>query len=849
MHKPKFHRFCLGIWNCDTESTKEGYISAFMANKFTSRLQTVYPPFKGLKPSKRWLNMRDKADSMVNSIPDKIRYTRQSEIRLFFRALQETADRVEEIYCRMSDLDPTKVDVYWIANFANVGWDFDVIRGIAFDAERPFDCVGQYADMVQFTNGHIKFRDFLRLSGFASVETAGMICTSASKQDGSKVYALKLKDVPERFEDYSDDLKRYMDNDVAIMDEALNIILNRRENLTIETMNDLPMTATGFGRWRYMHNPEIIFENGKPVNVPSMLTFWRWKYARPFILYLMRSYKGGYCGPNPHIQYKLLHNVICMDAVSMYPHKMLFFEMMVANKYSKMVECPYSLDECINVPDPVAQSAFYRIKNIYDYIKTLDEDGLTTVKPDDHSIGLMPWIGTVTLNIYGLRNNGEINMLPFLSEHKIENENPERTVKNFRECNGKILQGEGIVSVMSSVDLMLTVLCYECEIVKLSKWLTLSWRPMLPIQKRDLWEAYKRKMHISAILKRDRFANDDYWRDECGFPPELINALSDEDYEKFARQYKSFCKGDANGKYGMTVEKPIHPKVTVKQEAGLPVFDEESIKDMEKRVCADPIGNTPEYVKASDYCSGASITMWARWQLVMMMFCLYKHGIETYYCDTDSLFVPECDTSSDCFKKFNERLKLMYYSTETGTETVTVDDAEQIGQFEEDKHCKIFRTLGAKNYCYYNGSKIKITVAGLRAKDYEKFLAEKTNEIGVEKTIEKYFRPNTILLPEAVHKLLKDCAKMGYDSNGLWRGPVLTECGFALCDMESRFHSGNAIQAALLQGQSPAYWLGEFFDVLYVTKDGFKNRIRKKSGLIESYETLEDAQPIGKGRV
>lgn len=848
MRERSVQRYCIGIWNCDTESTVEGYISAFMANKFKSRLRRVYPSFKGVQPSKRWLNLRDAADKMIDAYSDQIRLVKQPEIRRWFMSLQETADRVTEIYSRMDPkLDPEKLDVYWILHFANVGWDFDVLRGIAFDCSRNFSCVGSYADMVQFTNGHIKLRDFLRVTGFGSVKTAGMICTSAKKQEGEAVYRLRLADVPERYEDYSEDKRFYMDNDVAVMDEALNIILNRKENRTIETLSDIPMTATGFGRWRYAHNPEIIMENGKPVNVASQLTFWRWQYARPFILYLIRSYKGGYCGPNPHIQYKLLRDVVCMDAVSMYPHKMLFFEMMVANKYSKMIECPYSLKECETIPEKAARSALTRIRNVYDYLGTLDADGLTTIKADDHEKGLMPWIGTVELNIFGVRKNGQVHMMPFLSKYKLENTN----IRNFRECNGKVLQGEGILAIMSSVDLMLTILCYECEIVALRKWLTLSWRPMLPIQKRDLWEAYKRKMHISRVLKRDRYSNNDYWQEECGFDPGLINGMSEEDYKAFTRQYKQLCKADANGKYGMTVEKPLHPKVKVNQDPeGLPEFDEESLKEMEERVIADPIAATPAFVKASDYCSGASVTMWARWQLIMMMYCLFVHGIETYYCDTDSLFVPDTERSGLCFSLFNARLKEMYYSTDTGRETVTVDDSEGLGQFEKDKECKIFRTLGAKNYCYFDGHKIKLTVAGLRAKDYERFLAYKQAEIGAEKAIEKHYVPNTIVLPEACHKLLKDCSNMGYDENGLWRGAILTECGFALCDMNSRFHCGNAVQAALIQGEKPAHYIGEFFNRQYVTENGFTDHIQ--TGLraaIESFETLEEKQPIGKGRV
>ena len=846
MPKSKESRFCLGVWNCDTESTVEGYISAFMANPFRCRLVRKYPAAGRGNPSKRYLNLKAKADGIIDGLmSENVRLVRQDEMRNFAKRLQTAADEVERIYLKMDgDLQPDKISVYWVLHFANIEWDFDVIRGIFFDPARELDCCGSYSDMIQFRNGHIVLRDFLRCTGFRSVKMAGLVCTGAKKQDGSEVYKLKRKDIPKRFEDYPEKMRIYMDNDVLVMDEALNIILNRRENLTIQTYNDLPMTATGFGRWRYTHNPEITIEDGKEVNVSSLLTFYRWKYARPFILYLMRSYKGGYCGPNPHIQYQILDNVICKDAVSMYPHKMLFFEMMQANKYTKMIECPYTLSECENNVDPVAKSALFRIQNVYDYLKTFDENGLFTQRPDDHLHGICPWIGTVELTIKGVRENNGIQMMPFLSKHKIENE-----PQNFVHCNGKILRGENIIVVMSSVDLMLTLLCYDCEIIRLRKWLSLSWRPMLPIQKRDLWEAYKRKMHISKVLKRDRYSNNDYWRDECGFDPALINALSDEEYREFAKAYKALCKADPNGKYGMTVEKPIKPKTTVSADGDAIKFETETVEQMNARVFADVIKETPNFVKASDYCAGASITMWARFQLVTMMYCLFVQGFETYYCDTDSLFVSDCPVVESCFDKYNERMKTTWYETNTGNETVTVDSSEGLGQFETDKKCKLFRTIGAKNYAYYDGNKIKLTVAGLRVNDYQKFLADKLKTENPKRVLERYYRPNTFIMPDACHKLLKKTDKMGFDKYG-WRGCVLEECGFAMCDMNSRFHINNAIRAALAQGLKPDSYLGEFFNPLYVTKDGFTNRMSRsklQKALMESFETLEDRQPIPKG--
>lgn len=856
----KRYKFCLGVWNCDTESTKEGYMSAFMGNRWESRLIIRKPEHKGHTPSKRWLNQWSNVIKLTESEGSRVRYVKQNDVREFFRRLQEIARCVEETILEMDDnLTPDRINVYWIINFANSSWDIEVIKGIVFTGEYDYSCVGQESDLVELRYGYLRIRDFLRTTGFGSVQLAGRVCMNAKKLDGREVYELEKKDIPKLYTDYPQTIRDYMENDVAVMDEALNIIVNRRENRTIETYSDLPMTSTSFGRWRMSHNEEIIIEDGKKINVSGVLTMARWQYARPHILYLMRAYKGGYCGPNPFIQYKVLKDIICYDAVSMYPDKMLYHDMMQCTKYTKVVECPYTLEECLEHPEiEVCRSAAWRIGSIYNYIETFDENGLTTIKADDHEKGLCPWIGTVTLNIYGVREHKGAHMMPFLSKHKIENEMrkknpPKDPAVNLLTINGKIMRGENIRTIMSSVDLMLTILCYDCEIVQLSKWITMSWRAMLPVQKRDLWEAYQRKMHLSDVLKRDRFTNDEYWRNECGFDPDVINALSDSEYKAFTKEYKRLTKTDPNGKYGMTVERPVHPKTEMsKGYNGMPVYKTESESDMVARLIADPMSATPDYVKNSDYCAGSSITMWARWQLIMMMYCFLLRGIEVEYCDTDSLFVKRSDAASECVRLFNERKKKLYWSTMVNKDVcVTVDDAEGLGQFEVDKECDYFRTLGAKNYGYIRGDKIKLTVAGLRAADYERFMH---NEIESGKDIVTVFREryraNVCVHPDACHKLLMDRSGEGYDEFGDWRGPTLVEFGFFLCDSESSFHAQNMVHCATAQGLNRDYYTGLFGKRMDVTSRGFSGEIELEDGeIVESFGTLEDQQPIKGGMV
>lgn len=854
----KENRFFIACYNMDTESTKDGYLTAFMANRFHSKLEVKIPKAKTLdKPSRKYLNARFELFKLLDSLPERVRLTQQKEVRDFFRYLQDVCSAARDLYKRM-DSKLEKLDCFIIIHFANLSWDLDILKGIIFSDGLECSSIGDDSDLIQFNYGGLCFRDFLRVTGFRSIKMAGMCCTSAHKAEGDAVYQITKEQIPEHYEDYSQEQIYYMENDVLVMDEALNIIINRRENYAIKTLNDLPMTATSFGRFRLRNNDEIIYENGEKTNVPALLTISRWQYARPFLAYLIRAYKGGYCAPNPHIQYKLLENVVCFDAVSMYPDKMLFHSMMQCTKYTVWNECQWTLDECknhLNVKE--AQSAINKVKNIQYFISRFDADGLFTVRPDDYDSGLYAWVGNVILNIKGVRKENNICMMPFISKYKVENikkkhqQETGRFARDVVECNGKILSGNNIEIILTSLDLMCVLLCYDCEIVQIKKWLNLSWRNMLNVQKRDLWYAYQRKMHISEVLKRDRYSNDEYWKDEAGFSPEVINSMTDDDYKQFTRNYKMLIKADPNGKYGMTVEKPIHAKTWIESdENGLPVIRGQSVQDAMQELINDP-EKAPRTVKASDYCAGSSITMWARWQLIQMMYCFFVNGIETYYCDTDSLFVTRSDKSFECIEKFNRRKKELYYSCSIGNGvTVDVDKAEGLGQFELDKECALFKTLGAKNYGYLDSKgNVKLTIAGLNTRFFQTKLKEELDKTEFKRVVfNKLYRPNTGILPEACRKLLKIRDNMGYDENGMWRGCILEPVGFFSIRSNSKFHMNNMKECALLQGNYENYYIGMYNSVMYLTSEGFDYNEREGFKYEEIY-TLEENETIKGGVV
>lgn len=833
-------RCCLGIINADTESTKEGRISSFCASPFISRLKFTQPAV-----SRNWGTERRNLEylklEMIRTFPlTEIRTTSQDEMREYFRNLEISAQNAEA-QIREMNRRYKKVRCFYIVLFANQTWDLNVLRGVIFPPGTEFHAIGSESDLVELQAGHIHFRDFLRMTGFRSIHSAGLCCLSAKKQDGESVY--DIQEIPKKWNDYSEEQKTYMENDILVMDESLKIILNRKENMTIRTMNDLPLTSTGFMRWRMTVNDDIINYDGFSHDVSNIINKSRWFVMRRNLAYLMRSYKGGYCGPNPRVQFMLLNNIRCYDAKSMYPHKMLFFQMLQCLKGVEVEDVRIREDNEIRT----------QILSVIEYAKSaraFDRDGIFIERLED---ALPPFIATLDLRLDSRCRNG-IRMMPFLSTHKTEGEQYNR---NVYRSNGKIISADRVRVILSSVDLFLTCLCYNVTLLNCTQFLRMQWLPMMNVQKRPVVVDFRKKDLFSRIRKLNRFNEEvrAYWEDEAGFSYDAILRMTDDEYKEFSNEYYQLTKSGVNGQYGLTVQRPINAVIRVNQdENGLFEFvTEHSLHDKEVELLEDP-EKAPKRVKVSDYCAGASITMWARWQLISLMYAFYQHDIEVYYCDTDSLFVRRSEEADRIVSLFNERLKTLYYETSISKEEkINVDDLGGIGEFEVDKDCKVWRTLGAKNYGYMKeDGTIKLTIAGLNVRNYIKAIYHAAEKEGLtrKQAFKKYYRPNICIAPDVANKLILDKSTCRYDENGDWIGPVLTPCGFDMISMGSTFHLHNANIAAELQNKKNTFWIGEFEDRIYLEKDGFttikpsdmKGRLYQQMSMI-----LDDRQPIRGG--
>jgi hypothetical protein len=514
-----------------------------------------------------------------------------------------------------------------------------------------------------------------------------------------------------------------------------------------------------------------------------------------------------------------------------------------------------------------------------DFFDQIDEEGFQPKRADE---GIFAYIATVECRIEGVRYDPDHNicMMPFFSEFK--SEYPIKPTDHVVTCNGKIISAERFTIKLSSIDLLLAMMCYKMEVISIKRMLTMGWKEMLPTQKRSVLYGYKLKENISEVLHKERVDQKDYWENECGFNWENLNELSDKDFKDFGKIYKLIIKSIPNGEYGKTVEKPIHPLSWITyDEDGVPIINQENMSECMKRVLywmktqggfvdrhGDPIQKddrlhwppteweypvpdeipVPETVKCNDYSAGSSITMWARWQLISMMYIFFKHGFEVWYCDTDSEFTTACPETYELIERFNKwkNSQWVHYYFYNG-ECYNSEMLGNLGCFEEDKTFSLFRTLGAKNYCYVDSKtgRFKVTVAGLNSGIYEDILNSMNED--KELIMYKYFHPNIFVEPSACRKLVKNRNHFGFNEKREWCGCTLDPFGFAMINTDSKLHLNNMRRCEEIQDVQAGTYCNNWIRKMYLTKDGFNEEQTENCSLWEAFYTMEDQSRFVRG--
>ena len=181
--------------------------------------------------------------------------------------------------------------------------------------------------------------------------------------------------------------------------------------------------------------------DGKKVDSSRRITAFRWKYTRPFILYQMDAYKGGYCGPNPNSQYKILHHGVCFDAVSMYPDKMGAYRHLQVTKDSAMLRTNRTFEEICNDYSNATEDEKEIIRYFTDTLEFFDKINDRGFQPArlDSGSGIYGYIATVECQIKGVRFDAKHNaaMMPFFSVYK--SDKPVQAADHVVVANGKVI--------------------------------------------------------------------------------------------------------------------------------------------------------------------------------------------------------------------------------------------------------------------------------------------------------------------------------------------------------------------------------------------------------------------------
>lgn len=174
-------------------------------------------------------------------------------------------------------------------------------------------------------------------------------------------------------------------------------------------------------------------------------------------------------------------------------------------------------------------------------------------------------------------------------------------------------------------------------------------------------------------------------------------------------------KAELNSVYGMMVQRVIGNPIKYINDHWLPddKFDRESAYNeaIQKSFLA--------------YQWGVWVTAWARYRLQEGVNLAEKltpyDGLSAFvYADTDSVKA----TAPVDFERFNRRRIQDALSSGAWANDVN-GVTHYMGVFESEGKYDLFRTLGAKRYCYMNGNELKITVAGVPKEEGSKELSKR----------------------------------------------------------------------------------------------------------------------------
>jgi hypothetical protein len=161
-------------------------------------------------------------------------------------------------------------------------------------------------------------------------------------------------------------------------------------------------------------------------------------------------------------------------------------------------------------------------------------------------------------------------------------------------------------------------------------------------------------------------------------------------------QEYSVTKERVNSNYGASVKKIKLDKITYTDDWGHDAITPNYKEEISKQVLL------PQW--------GIWVTAQARHSLLTMLYRLTMAGVKVVYMDTDSIKYVPSHKAEQIFKHYNNQKSRRLHNRKL--RNIAFND---LGFFDKEEKGKTvqFKTLGAKRYLYYNGEKIKATVAGM----------------------------------------------------------------------------------------------------------------------------------------
>lgn len=631
-----------------------------------------------------------------------------------------TAEDVNDVLSNINEYSINE-DVTTIIYIQNLGYEFDyLIKNIPFVKDN-------------FSNDNslfIKTRTplFVRLDHIelrCSYRLLNMSLAKLGKNLGFEKLELDYSNKWYEFSVLPDIEYLYNERDVKL---TLLAVLKECNNWDyINTVNDIPLTSTGFTRKNNEH-----INHYKDVRNWQGLCNYQKKFDKEYIEFLEKTFTGGYTHANAFYFNKPLANIDSYDISSSYPHSILHRDYPhYFHKYNGSYQLEY-LKLLIR-------------ENNKDYKEILKK----YKRPFMYSF--MANVKLINVHAKILKNN---NLILPISLSKCDGG------EGFKLDNGRVFKASWLSINVTEIDYYIFTQFYEFEIVECENLVFTSYHRALPNYVTNSTRTY---LHQKSTLKKVLSKYEDgfdilpdmfYNKNKGGyiFTDDVINNICTLERVEQGQQLNDLyrtSKNRLNAQYGINVQKLLTPNINYN------VDNDEFSTDIVERVRA--------YRLSRDFTKGLYITAYSR----LTLFCFALSIIENtdailIYSDTDSWkIMNDLDNVHKTCEKYNKMVEL---STENNLDY-------GIGSFEYEKSYKNFCTLGCKKYIVCEENKktktdeIISTIAGVSKVNTSKALTElyHTFDDDFESLCEVAFSPATILDYSVTYKVISKYTNNEYE--------------------------------------------------------------------------------------